>query len=155
MPLTMTGSASQYHYQADYAIVGTSDEDGSGTDRGAAYIFRRLGSNFWDTGTKITAPDAADNDWFGWSVSISGDYVIVGSYYEDGSGSDRGAAYIYNRTGTNSWNTGKKINASDADDEDYFGFSVSISGDYTISGAYYEYTNTLNRNRGAAYISKK
>jgi hypothetical protein len=43
---------------------------------------------------KITAPDAEDNDSFGFCSSISGDYVIVGTDYEDGMGIDRGAAYI-------------------------------------------------------------
>jgi hypothetical protein len=137
----------------DYAIVGAYQEDGSGTDRGAAYIFYRTGTNTWDTGIKIDAGiDVGDNDWFGYSVGISGDYAIVGAWYEDGSGTDRGAAYIFNRTGTNTWNAGSKITASDAQDNDNFGFSVGISGDYAIVGAWYE--DGSGANRGAAYIFK-
>jgi hypothetical protein len=135
----------------DYAIVGAFSEDGSGTNRGAAYIFHRTGANTWDAGTKITASDTADNDYLGWSVSISGDYAIVGAADEDGSGTDRGAAYIFHRTGANTWDAGTKITASaDAADNDYFGHSVSISGDYAIIGANMEDGNGTDR--GAAYI---
>jgi hypothetical protein len=42
------------------------------------------------------ASDAEDQDWFGYSVAISGDYAVVGSpNYEGGTGTDRGAVYIF------------------------------------------------------------
>jgi hypothetical protein len=44
----------------------------------------------------VNASDGADEAWFGRSVSISGDTVVVGAYGADGAGSDQGAAYIYN-----------------------------------------------------------
>ncbi|NIO21108.1 MAG: hypothetical protein GTN76_10300 [Candidatus Aenigmarchaeota archaeon] len=39
--------------------------------------------------------DAADQDWFGYSVAISGDYAVVGAAFEDGAGTNRGAVYIF------------------------------------------------------------
>ena len=116
----------------DYAIVGADQEDGTGFLFGAAYIYNRTGLNTWDAGVKIVAPDAADGDIFGWSVSIDGDYAIVGA---DQKNVFRGAAYIYNRTGLNTWDAGVKIVAPDAADNDFFGRSVSINGDYAIVGA--------------------
>lgn len=66
---------------------------------GAAYIFHMTGLNTWDGGTKIVASDAQADDYFGISVSISGDYAIVGAKNEDGGDGDplidAGAAYIY------------------------------------------------------------
>ena len=44
---------------------------------------------------KLTASDAEDDDRLGNSVSISGDYVVVGAELEDGGGTDRGAIYIF------------------------------------------------------------
>jgi hypothetical protein len=41
---------------------------------------------------KLTASDKQDNDRFGHSVAISGDTVVVGTPYENGGGSQRGAA---------------------------------------------------------------
>ncbi|MBN2536541.1 MAG: FG-GAP repeat protein [Spirochaetales bacterium] len=65
---------------------------------GAAYIFNRTGTDTWDSGVKIVAPDAQANVYFGSFVSLSGDYAIAGAFYEDGgpgdSISNAGAAYL-------------------------------------------------------------
>ena len=134
----------------DYAIVGAYAEDhDTKSNAGAAYIFLRTGDNTWDEGTKITASDPASYDYFGRSVAISGDYAIVGAYRKDIT--DAGAAYIFLRTGDNTWDEGTKITASDAEDDDNFGNSVAISEDYAIVGAYAEDHDTKS-NAGAAYI---
>jgi len=134
----------------DYAIAGAYGEDAEGSLTGAAYIFRRTGANTWDSGTKIVASDAQANDYFGRSVAISGDYAIVGAFGEDTGGDGAGAAYIFQRTGTNTWDAGTKIVASDAESEDRFGTSVAISGDYAIVGAFKEGSLA-----GAAYIFRR
>jgi len=149
-PDTMPGWGFGYSVSidGDYAIIGAESMAG-GTDIllpevGAAYIFHRTGPNSWDKGTKIIAPDARAWDHFGVSVSISGDYAIVGSNQADlGLGTDSpmynaGAAYIFHRTGTNSWDKGTKIIAPDAQAGDWFGTSVSICGGYAMVGAIYE-----------------
>ncbi len=96
---------------------------------------------------KLIASDPEDNDNFGRSVSISGDYAIVGSHLDDinTTHTDRGSAYIFERT---SWNEVKLI-ASDAAADDTFGVSVSIDGDYAIVGAS---GNDDGDNSGSAYI---
>jgi uncharacterized repeat protein (TIGR02543 family) len=134
----------------DYAIVGSLKDDDRGDDSGAAYIFRRTGVNTWDAGTKITAPDGYTEDYFGVSVSIDGNYAIVGAYQENDMGLNAGAAYIFHRTGTNTWNSGIKITAPDGLEWDLFGYSVSISGNYAIIGAYMD--DTVSDNEGSAYI---
>ncbi len=47
------------------------------------------------TETKLTASDAAAEDVFGGSVSVSGDTAIVGAYADDDAGSRSGSAYIF------------------------------------------------------------
>ncbi len=138
----------------DYAIVGARGEDPSGTtNAGSAYIFKRSGTA-WTQQQKITASDKQAYDRFGYSVSISGDYAIVGAYYEDPSGTaDAGSVYIFKRNGT-TWSQQQKITASDKQADDYFGWSVSISGDYAIVGARGEDpSNTTGA--GSAYIFKR
>jgi hypothetical protein len=49
----------------------------------------------WGEVTKLTASDAQSGDRFGVSAAISGDTAVVGAYWEDGAGSDRGAAYVF------------------------------------------------------------
>ncbi|NQU06903.1 MAG: FG-GAP repeat protein, partial [Calditrichaeota bacterium] len=81
--------------------------------------------------TKITADDAAGGDQFGISVSISGDYAVVGGEGDDGQGS--GSVYIFVRDDAD-WTQAAKLTADDAMAMDFFGHSVSISGDYAVVG---------------------
>ena len=69
----------------DYAIVGAKNEDPDGADNaGAAYIYKRDGTTgVWGDEQKIVASDKQANDIFGESVSISGDYAIVGARGDD------------------------------------------------------------------------
>ena len=118
----------------DYATVGAINNDDGGSDSGSAYIFKRDGSS-WNQQAKLTADDAAAVDRFGRSVSISGDYAIVGAGDDDfDSKTDAGSAYIFKCDGS-SWNQQQKLTASDAAADDAFGYSVSISGDYVMVGA--------------------
>jgi alpha-tubulin suppressor-like RCC1 family protein len=133
----------------DYAIVGAKYEDDGGPNAGAAYIFKRNGTS-WSQEAKLTASDAYDNDQFGHSVSISGDYAIVGAWYEDDGGADAGATYIFKRSGT-SWSEQQKLTASDAEAGDEFGYSVGISGNYVIAGARVG-DSTTAADSGSAYI---
>ena len=95
---------------------------------------------------KITADDGAASDFFGESASISGDYAIVGAIADDDGGTNSGSAYIFKRSGT-SWAQEVKLlplkldGTSDGAEGDEFGYSVSISGDYTIVGARFDMEN--------------
>jgi hypothetical protein len=131
----------------DYAIVGADQNDDGGGSSGSAYIFRRTGTNTWDAGTKILAPDAAGGDFFGRSVAIDGNTAIVGADRNDDAGTSSGSAYIFRRTGTNTWDGGEKILASDDAAGDFFGYSVGISGNIAIVGAI-----AKNSYTGSAYI---
>jgi hypothetical protein len=118
----------------DYAIVGAHlDDIGAKNDQGSAYIFVRE-QGVWKEQAKLIAADGAASDHFGQSVSISGDYAIVGAPNGGGSWFLQGAAYIYIRSGT-TWSLQVKINAADGVIGDHFGTSVSIQGDYAVIGA--------------------
>ncbi len=133
----------------DYAIVGADYDDGKGKWSGSAYIFKWDGTS-WSQQQKLIASDGdADDDCFGRSVSISGDKTIVGAYRHDDKGTDSGSAYIFRRDGT-SWSQQQKLTASDGAAGDYFGMSVSISGDKTIVGAYRN--DDKGADSGSAYI---
>ncbi len=78
---------------------------------------------------RLTASDGPPHGRFGESVSLSGDRAIIG----DSSGSDGGAAYIFERDGGGNWGDVQKLTASDGE-QSYFGESVSLSGDWAIIG---------------------
>ncbi|MCD4692494.1 MAG: FG-GAP repeat protein [Calditrichales bacterium] len=86
----------------------------------------------WDNEQKLTASDGASYDNFGVSVSIDGDYAVIGAYYDDDNGESSGSAYIFFRNGT-SWTQQAKITASNAAAYDNFGISLSIDGDYVVN----------------------
>ena len=135
--------------------MGAYREDTGATDAGAAYIFTRSGST-WSQQQKIQASDAQQADYFGYSVSISGDgnTAIVGAYQEDTGATNAGSAYIFTRSGS-TWSQQQKIQSSDIQSGDNFGFSVSISGEgnTAIMGARLE--DAAATNAGAAYIFQK
>jgi hypothetical protein len=85
----------------DCLVVGApkDDVDYAGINSGSAYIFKRQEAS-WTLQAKLTALDGAYNDYFGHSVSIDGDYVIIGAPENDSKGRDSGSAYILKRIGT-------------------------------------------------------
>lgn len=122
----------------DVVLVGANGndcEDGS-SDCGSAYVYRRRGSH-WVEEAKLTAHDAAADDHFGFSASVSGDVALVGTMKDDwGNGPSRsGSAYVFRFKG-NSWIEEAKLTASDAIDDQGFGCHVSVSGDMSLIGAY-------------------
>ncbi|MCP4350252.1 MAG: hypothetical protein GY795_32655, partial [Desulfobacterales bacterium] len=131
----------------DYAIVGTSKPNNR--PGGFAYIFKRDGT-VWNEQTKLTADeDISDMDFFASSVSISGDYAVVGNYEDHNRGVESGLAYVFKRDGTD-WNKKVKLASSDGAEYDSFGHSVSISGNYAIIGAYGD--NDNGSSSGSAYV---
>jgi hypothetical protein len=97
--------------------------------------------------TKLTASDAASEDYFGYSVGISGATAIVGAYGNSDAGYQSGSAYLFNAT------TGAqiaKLTASDAAGGDYFGHSVAIFDNTAIVGAFAD--DDAGFNSGLAYV---
>lgn len=87
---------------------------------------------------KVTAPDGFTDDYFGFSVAIDGDTMIVGAPYDDvGGNANRGSAYVFVRSG-GVWNFQQQLLAPDGVDNDNFGFTVAISGDSAVVGAPYD-----------------
>ena len=135
----------------DYAIVGACLDDDNGGSSGSAYIFKRDGTA-WTEQAKIYASDGAAGDYFGESVAISGDYVVVGAWGDDDAGCHSGSAYIFKRDGTE-WIEQTKITASDGAEGDLFGYSVAISGDCAVVGAYRD--DNAGWDSGSAHIFKR
>jgi len=135
------------------AIFGGTDGLPVSDEEGAAYLFERDGSGTWREVAKIQASDKKIHDYFGESVAISEDRVIVGAPGENTGGDDTGAVYFFERAGSGSWVEVAKVQASDKEAEDKFGGSVAISGKRAIVGAPGE--DTGGNFTGAAYIFER
>ncbi len=97
---------------------------------GAAYVYVGNGMT-WGLQATLVASDAALVNYFGWSVSIDGDTLVVGSNRNNGN---RGAAYVFTRVGM-TWTQQAKLVAADAAPNDEFGYSLAIRGDTIVVGA--------------------
>lgn len=116
-------------------IVGAVFDEEAGEGAGSAYVYIREESG-WVEQDKFLASDAAENSLFGSSVSVSGDYAIIGApwYKIQGIGEKTGAAYIFERANL-LWT--EKITLSHAEIRagDQFGDVVTIFGAYAAVGA--------------------
>ena len=132
----------------DTAIVGAWLADPAGVDSGAAYVFTRIGST-WRQQAKLTAPDAAADDRFGFSVAISGDRAAAGAPLEDVRGDASGSVYLFQRQGS-TWSLLSKVFADDTLAHDRFGQSLDLQGDTLLAGAFGASDQTYDS--GSAYL---
>ena len=87
------------------------------------------------SGAKLTASDAAVEDWFGFKVAVEGDTLVVGAPIRTfNSTTQVGATYIFEKSGS-SWLQRAKLTASDDFPGNRFGFSVTVHGDTIAVGA--------------------
>ena len=96
--------------------------------------------------TKITASDAASNDYFGYAVAIGSNKIVVGAYQDDDNGGNSGSVYVYDLDGTNE----TKITASDGANNDRFGYAVAIGSNKIVVSAYQDDDN--GGNSGSVYV---
>jgi hypothetical protein len=122
------------------AIIGAYEDDDNGSESGSAYIFDKSIGGLWTQIAKLKPSDGAADDNFGYSVAISGTgndaVAIIGAW---GDNANTGSAYIFDKSG-GAWTQISRLVAGDPATDDYFGYSVAISGTgndaVAIIGAY-------------------
>ena len=150
----------------DTVVVGTPEEGTN--DRGEAYVFTKsAATGVWDdwnnknasnATASLTALDGSSGDYFGRSVAVDGDTIVVGAPYNDyddpddnaNDVSNSGAAYVFTKPATGGWATDTetaKLIASERAKNDQFGFSVAVDGNTVVVGA-----DQDDSNRGSAYV---
>ncbi|NNC95793.1 MAG: T9SS type A sorting domain-containing protein [Chitinophagales bacterium] len=126
-------------YRQDYDSVGSVKLD----DAGAAYIFAKDSSGLWMETAKVTAPDREEEDRFGSSVFVSGNYALVGAVSEDHDENganfvlSAGSAYMFENNAFGEWVFMKKIVAPIRNTSDLFGASLWIEGETAVISALY------------------
>jgi hypothetical protein len=129
-------------------VVGATFADTTETNSGAAYVFQR-GEGDWSEQVQLIASNPDQGDYFGNSVDISGDTIVVGANCEassatgvngdqDNNDADHsGAAYVF-ALDEDTWSQQAYLKASNTETEDRFGYSVAVSGDAVLVGAFGE-----------------
>ena len=175
------GSAVAFSADGTLMAVGAYGDDDGGTDnnsnRGAVYLFQKTNSSWAKTlkisdnnnGSGLLDIDLDNSDRFGTTTSLSADgtMLAVGAYGDDDGGTNRGAIYLFQKTG-NTWAKTLKISDNaggsglldiNLSDYDRFGRAVSLSADGTmlVAGSYGDDDGgtTSDRNRGAVYLFQK
>lgn len=134
----------------DTILIGSLAEIGAKPYQGAAYVFVRAGS-VWTQQAKLTAPDGADNDRFGFAVALANDTAVIGSFGDDvGANANQGSVYVFERQ-QDAWTKRAKLTTTDGNTFDNLGYSVAISGETIVAGASGD-DEAANLDQGSAYL---
>ena len=171
--------------------VGASWDDDGGHSNGAVYLFEKSGNrwrqahkfsnhtNSGVSGTRFTSTqtdvDLGNNDQFGHAVSLSGNLLAVGVRFDDDGGTNRGAVYLFEKSGSR-WRqthkfsdhtihdvTATRFTATETDvnldNNDRFGTAISLSSNLLAVGVRLDddggSVGNSNADRGAVYLFKK
>jgi len=140
--------------------VNGNKTDNQMVNSGAVYLFVRDVFG-WNQQEYLKASNTGSNDWFGASVSLSGDgqTLAIGAFSEDSNAVgvngnqldntaiDSGAVYVFSNN-INNWSQRAYIKASNAEAGDWLGSSISLSDDgQTLAvGALFESSNVVGIN---------
>ncbi len=127
----------------DTAVVGAKQKH-------AAYVFVRSG-NTWSQQAKLTV--AESDDAFGSAVAIHDDTIVVGAPHQVVGALEDGAAYVFVRDETGTWNQQAKLLPTPSASSTFFGISVAIHGNTAFVGAPRD--DEVASSAGAAYIFER
>lgn len=148
----------------DYAIVGAAaeDHDANGINKlneaGSVYIYERNSNDQWIEVQKIVASDRAEGNAFGKRVAISlENEVVVSSPYTKMNGILVGSVYFYRRNSSGQWIEAQKI--INPNENNNFGFAISIEENYVTVGAWSEDNDETDMNplsaAGSSYMYER
>ncbi len=144
--------------------VGAPGDDDNGNGSGTASVFERNydpaapstpSPNNWGRIKKLLGSQTDNGDTFGFSVSVSGNLVAVGSPFDEVGGTTGGAAYVFDRNfgATGNWGEIKRIVPTDVLSADEFGNAVALDGDTVVVGSHFD--DDLGVNTGSAYVFRR
>jgi hypothetical protein len=140
----------------DTAIIGAPFHDGESAEGGTAYIFEREGGR-WSEAQRLVPSDPLLGAWFGRAVAIAGGYALVGAPRYDRITLDGipnelfniGASYLFQRQATG-WVQIAQLTANDAGEGDDFGWTVAMTPQLALVGAWLDDTDA-GPDAGSAY----
>jgi len=145
----------------NYLVVGQPDLDQQSpqykNNVGGAFVFDLSGEDPVQTQT-LLMDDPQPGSYFGNSVSISGDWLVVGAdrtTFEDHQ--NAGSAYLYTRGTDGQFSQAAQVMPENSQEDAYFGSSVAVSGEWVAVGASTEditYGGSERGDAGAVYLYK-
>lgn len=118
---------------ANRVVLGASRDRTGGTYAGSVYVYDLASATPSLPAITLNNPDPDVGDRFGYSVAISGNWVVVGAPFDDAVGADAGSAYVFDLTSATP--TVPAAMLHNPNPSGYFGYSVAISGTRIVVGA--------------------
>ena len=144
------GFGSAMSLQADTLVVGAFGDSAAAPIAGSCYVYLNTPSG-WVLQATLHASDASANDFFGASVSLDGDTLLVGAEGDDDLGTDSGSVYVFTRA-SGVWTEQTKLNAADGQPGDVFG-AVALEGDTAVVGVPGD--DDQGNESGSAYVFRR
>jgi hypothetical protein len=143
--------------KGDTAVIGAPGDDipdaednTPDRDAGSAYVFTRSGDS-WSPDGKFIAYDKDSGDFFGVSVALGDDTVVIGATgVSSSNGNYAGGAYVFTRS-DGTWSRQSKLTANDREGYDQFGDPVAVAGDTAVIGVPRD-NNANGQGAGSAYV---
>ena len=131
----------------DTVVIGALGDSANGVFAGASYVFTR-DAGVWTEQQKLTASDGASMDFFGNSIAVDGNTMLIAA---DGGGvlDGPGSVYVFTRS-AGIWTEQQKLSPSDGGVNDEFGLSVSVDGSTAVIGSHWH--DAVGEDSGAAYV---
>lgn len=109
-------------------VIGANEVNGT---KGAAYVYRKVNED-WEYQQTLMASDATAQDFFGTSVSLAGEQMVIGAY---GSNADQGAAYVFEKNAQGSWVEIQKLLGHNSPEIAQFGWCTDLQENHLVIGA--------------------
>lgn len=121
--------------QGDFLFVSAQRSSAGAPRAGAVYIYQKEASGAWSLSQTLTAQDAASNDWFGNSLAIENDRLLIGAPRRDFEGTfDAGAVYAFSRDAGGQWTQTAILTAEAPTSQGLFGASVALRDGRALVG---------------------
>lgn len=131
----------------NYLVIGASGETNG---QGSAYVFEREG-NQWNFVQKLIASTPVNNAYFGTSVDVSGDELVVGAYAEGNPGTEIASAYVFKRMENGTWQETQKLTGDFTSEDSFYGWDVQM----TSSNLWVSAPNVWGEEAGKIYHYQK
>lgn len=131
-------------------VIGAYQNDTGAFGAGSAYVYDLSSGTPTVPVTTLYNPSPAVDDWFGYSVAVSGTRVVVGAYRDDSGALNAGSAYVYDLSSGSPTEPVATLNNPSPAAGDCFGYSVTISGTRVVVGAYLDDTGATDA--GSTYV---
>lgn len=129
--------------QGDLLVVTARKND---AEKGAAYAFKNTSDGWINTAT-LVASDSVDGDYFGQSIALKGETLVIGARNAGPDGA--GALYLYRKSG-NDWIEVTKVTPEDGEPDEQYGFCIAVTGNTIAVGARRD--NLTATKAGAVYV---